>query len=226
VYGRLKKGMSLKAALLTPVEKAEPTPYEYQGQQMRLSQIAKLTGIKPGTLSNRLKSGKTLEEAISAKGKDLFEYQGQQLTLGQIAKLTGMRPQTLNSRIYRSGWTLEKALSEPINTGCRRGGPVCEFKGRQMSRGEIAKVTGIKHATLKRRLGKGKTLEEAADYQRSKLHTFQGQQMALPEIARQTGVDYRLLLQRVNKLGWSIERATTTPVRPKAGSKAQLPLAA
>jgi hypothetical protein len=40
--------------------------YDYQGQALPLFQIGKLCGVPCGTLSNRMRRGMTLEQAIQA----------------------------------------------------------------------------------------------------------------------------------------------------------------
>jgi len=53
------------------------------------------------------------EQANNHRSNVNLSHGGQTLTLTQWAERIGMRPQTLWARIYRNGWSVERALSEP-----------------------------------------------------------------------------------------------------------------
>ena len=64
---RLKRGWSLESALTTPPgERRDNRKYlTFNGMTLPFSQMAKHYGLKPPTLSMRLKRGMTLEEALT-----------------------------------------------------------------------------------------------------------------------------------------------------------------
>lgn len=92
--------------------------YEYKGEMLDLSEIARREGMNYRTLRSRiLDYGWTLEEALqrshlkwSKKKADLFDYKGQQLTLKQIAKLEGIGYTTLYNRVNNIGLSLDEAI--------------------------------------------------------------------------------------------------------------------
>ncbi|MFN3362827.1 MAG: hypothetical protein ACK40W_02610 [Allorhizobium sp.] len=99
-------------------------------------------GIPPRMITNRIRSGWTVEEAITkpmpAKpGAELDEYDfreprgihrlvhnGQSRTLAEWAKALGIQHATLYQRI-REGWTVETALNTPLVS---KNGPQTRFR--------------------------------------------------------------------------------------------------
>ncbi len=47
---------------------------------------------------------------------DRLTYQGQTKTIGEWAKDCGLSKNTFQARIYKYGWSIEKALSTPLDT--------------------------------------------------------------------------------------------------------------
>lgn len=103
----------------------EATRYQFNGEMLRLSDIAVLTGIPTNTLRTRLASGKTLEQATANtdyRGScykkprkcmaQKYSYRGEMLTLKEIGEKTGISLATIYSRYY-SGWTIDE-LGEPL----------------------------------------------------------------------------------------------------------------
>lgn len=56
--------------------------------------------------------------------------------------------------------------------------------------------------------------EQANNRRSSRLITYQGETLTSAEWTRRTGLARHIIEQRLDKLGWSVERAFTTPVRP------------
>lgn len=87
---------------------------EFQGKTLTMSQWANAISVSRGTLTNRLKTGWTIEEALTVpveKNPLTLEFQGQRLTVLQWAKKTGVDVRTIRYRISR-GWTIEEALTK------------------------------------------------------------------------------------------------------------------
>lgn len=57
--------------------------------------------------------------------------------------------------------------------------------------------------------------QQANNKRSNHLITFQGESLTLSEWAKKFNISYTALKQRINKLGWTVERALTTPVRKK-----------
>jgi hypothetical protein len=58
-------------------------------------------------------------------------------------------------------------------------------------------------------------IENGNNKRNNTLYEWRGESLTLPEWARRTGINYGALQSRVDRLGWSIERALTTPIRPR-----------
>lgn len=88
----------------------------YKGEYLNFIEFSNAAGILPGTLRYRMKKhGLSREEAAKdlPENKIKKEFKGQRRSLTEWASCYGMPHQTLRSRLFR-GWSLEKALQEPI----------------------------------------------------------------------------------------------------------------
>lgn len=63
------------------------------------------------------------------------------------------------------------------------------------------------------------SLEQGANTRKNHVLTFRGQTLHVAEWARRIGISHSLLLARVGRLGWSIEKALSTPSRPRRRSR-------
>ncbi|MDE4173664.1 hypothetical protein PXK01_05830 [Phaeobacter sp. PT47_59] len=166
----------------------------------------------------------------------------------------GITPDTITRRL-RNGWPVAKAITTPVTakpgdklTGSYLDAALGEvkpkpkkprqprrrstdlfltFNGEERSLYDWAKLTGIKHATLRRRYKKGWRIEDILTlpvqtgsakrlgYNKRETDiylTYDGEERNLSEWARVTGIPYSTLNNRIRK-GWSVERALTQPVR-------------
>ncbi len=62
-----------------------------------------------------------LEQARNRTNNAKFEFQGAWRTLTEIADIVGIAHKTLFSRVNQYGWTLARALAEPVHTNKRNG---------------------------------------------------------------------------------------------------------
>ena len=95
----------------------------YEGKTKTLKQWADSIGISYSTLIHRVDSGWPIEMAletavrptarVSAQDR-LYTYMGESKLLTQWAKEYGIRFSTLRQRIERQGWSIERALTTPI----------------------------------------------------------------------------------------------------------------
>ena len=85
----------------------------HNGKTQTQAQWAKELGIKQGTLSLRLKSGMSIEQAlVGANLKTvLIEFNGVTDSLSGWARRTGIRREALHKRIRVRGWSPEQALT-------------------------------------------------------------------------------------------------------------------
>lgn len=99
----------------------------WKGQYLTLKEIAKMEGINPQTLANRISRGWDLDTAVKRAtdvkiNTTLYSWKGQEQTLRQIASQEGVDYRRLYTRVYR-GWSLERAIAAPA----------CEPNGRRES---------------------------------------------------------------------------------------------
>lgn len=99
----------------------------WKEQYLTLKEIAKMEGINPQTLANRISKGWDLDTAVKHAtnvkiNTTLYSWKGQMQTLRQIASQEGVDYQRLYTRVYR-GWSLERAIAAPA----------CEPNGRRES---------------------------------------------------------------------------------------------
>ena len=61
-----------------------------------------------------------LEQGNNTRRNRILEYNGETHTLTEWAQIKGMKLSTLSARINSYGWTIEKALSEPLHEEQKR----------------------------------------------------------------------------------------------------------
>lgn len=120
LYGRFRRGWSVKRALTTP-RKPQGKFITYDGQTQRVSDWAKELGVHSHTLHSRLNAGWTIKEAFTTPLRQkrtsyrhprarLYTYDGRTQSLLEWARELGFAKGTLISRL-KLGWTVEQALS-------------------------------------------------------------------------------------------------------------------
>mgnify|MGYP001618838060 CR=1 FL=1 len=62
--------------------------------------------------------------------------------------------------------------------------------------------------------------EQAANTSQKRLLTLNGRTQRLCEWSAETGIRSQLLITRMGRLGWSVEKALTTPVQSRSGASA------
>lgn len=86
--------------------------YDYCGERLTLSEIARRTGFKEATLRSRISAGKTLEQALSMPGRQKYWLNGAEATLAEWAVALNIPFNKLYSRVITLGWSLERAIRE------------------------------------------------------------------------------------------------------------------
>ncbi|KAA9018278.1 hypothetical protein F4U96_09205 [Sphingobium limneticum] len=105
-------------------------PITYRGVTKTMSEWASDKGISPTAMSHRLTTyGWTLDEALgdtprtAARGypKQYFiEWQGVRRHVSEWAAQAGMSSDCLLGRINRLGWTMDRAMTEPVRSYGRK----------------------------------------------------------------------------------------------------------
>lgn len=154
----------------------------------------------------------------------LHELFGRRDTIAGHCRRLGISPaSTIYSRVNKLGWTLERAVNHRAHGSAQK---IYAF-GQWKTRREWAESTGLSQACIWQRLRRGWSVEEAltTPHKRSayypknaRLITFRGETKCLAEWAREAGLTDKLIDKRL-RLGWSIERALTTPLRQQGRSR-------
>lgn len=127
---------------------------------LTLDRINSAGNYKPGNC--RWADWHTQENNRSINRRITFE--DQTLTLAQWARVIGCSPEAIGWRL-KAGWSVERALTEPMRPDRRRGNPDRErrltFDGRSLTIAEWADECGLKYTTLAERLNRGWSVEQA-----------------------------------------------------------------
>lgn len=155
----------------------KPKLYRYKRRWLSLSELAELSGLPASTIRDRMKSGKTPEEAVS---RDTFEqeamvvsYRGQEHTLEEWAKIDWVKRRKITksklyARLYQDPvWTKEEAFGDALRErpGAKKitvetpDGPV------EKTMTAWSKHTGIPLATISMRRSRGWTDAQALGFE-------------------------------------------------------------
>lgn len=131
---------------------------EYNGERKTLKEWSRETGLSDACISERLKFGWSIEEAITIPSKvevKYYEYNGEAHTIGEWAKIYGLHIDCLRGRLQRLGWDIEKALTTKDTK------KYVEYNGEKKTIKEWADEYGLNKHCLKYRLQKGWDIEKA-----------------------------------------------------------------
>jgi hypothetical protein len=120
----------------------------------------------------------------------------------KIAEQNEISKNTMKSRVYRSGWTVQEAITIPA-VKCR-----IKQETNYTNYLDLAEKNGIKKKTLISRVSRGwpPILSALATVKRGKSE--------FARKAEKSGINYGTYRSRINKLGWAKEQAATIPSLP------------
>ncbi|CAI8880703.1 transposase [Bacillus sp. IT-79MI2] len=137
----------------------------------------------------------------------------------EIAKKNGIPRRNVNQRVQFLGWTIERAITEPIFKSART-----KYKGYV----ERAEKNGIPYKTFIARVNQLKwSLEEAAETHVLSIEEINNRRLKKKQkitneqfaIAQSNGILKSTLRTRVFTYKWDIKRAITTPPNIKHRAK-------
>ena len=99
--------------------KANTVWVEHEGQKVPLVALAESLGIPRARLYQRvvvrgMPVSAAIKEGLNYPSQEV-EFNGVRKTLKEWAKESGLKPHTLYYRVNKLGWSVERALSEPVN---------------------------------------------------------------------------------------------------------------
>lgn len=214
----------------------EPKKYDfvYEGKEYKqksLKEISEITGINATTLQKRILRGRSIQEAIDFKRvkrnkvKNLydFEFEGikyYQKSLSEIAEITNISKGLLEHRLKRVN-----SIQESIDFKRSRINKVKNlynfvYEGQEYYQKTLkyaSEITGINYDALQTRILRGRSIQEAIDFKRTKrnkvknLYDFEYEgkeykQKSIPEIAEIVNISKGSLAKRLER-GKSIQEA-------------------
>lgn len=84
-------------------------------------------------------------QTINRRGQVMYQYEGESLTLPEICQRTGINYRTMRNRLFRTGMTLEEALSH--NLGDITANGLRKIR-ESVTRSNIARATGAQGVKL------------------------------------------------------------------------------
>lgn len=95
--------------------------------------------------------------------REITDHQGRKFkNCAEMCDFWGVDLENYNSRVHSHKWTKERALTTPVKTRIRRKLPTTDHQGRTFESFEqLARQYAMCPDTLKRRLKRGLSLEEA-----------------------------------------------------------------
>jgi len=103
----------------------------------------------------RLATQKT--QGNNRRTNKLLTFQGTTRTISEWADTAGIPRKTLEKRVSKYGWTVERALTTPVNAHHER----LTFRGETHSVKKWADISGLNCSTIHHRLDNGWTVEDA-----------------------------------------------------------------
>jgi len=128
----------------------------------------------------------------------------------EIAEKNGISYQTAHRRVYMYNWSIERAITQPVQKINRRYDGWKDWKHKAL----VSKSTFVKRVNMgwgerKAAMTPPMSFSDAAKM-KSKYTERQ------KRIAKENGVSMTLVSHRVTRMGWSVHKAITTPPRSKS----------
>ncbi|MDM5121990.1 GIY-YIG nuclease family protein [Aeromonas rivipollensis] len=251
---RLKDGMTIEEALTTPKQTAVKTREANGFKQVvegveyhSLRQISDAYAVNYNTMYKRYERGcrgdsllmpKEIknyveeEEVVKPEKKHSFKVEFEGVTyrnLNELCDAFGVKRVTYRSRLNK-GYSKREALGiDPIEDGRRERRDKYEYQGKMMTLSEISEISGSSVSTIRDRLNRGATVEQAIskEVQRSlfKQRKSVNRRKAVnlevggvvygsyKALAEAYDMPYHVVNSRITHYGWSPEDA----VNPELG---------
>lgn len=154
---------------------------------------------------------KTIQQQQRNKSSNRpYEYNGEIHLLPEWAEILHLDYNLLRSRVGDYGWTLEQAITEPINSKVKIERRRIEYKGENLTIKEWSKKLGISESTIRGRLNHSENPEFVLNTGKNKrkdsiIIEYNGKTQSLKQWSIELGINYGTLKRRIYK-GYSIEK--------------------
>lgn len=166
----------------------------HNGETLNVAQWSRRLGISAVTIHTRLKSGQSIEQALSQQANPRerrYEHDGKNLTLKEWSSINGVCVATIRSRLSK-GWSIERALSTSVEHA--EGERIRHFQSFATKNHRDRRVAG-RSATSN-----------------TPIYTCGGESLTMKQWAERLAMNVNALHQRMSK-GWSLEQTLTTPAK-------------
>lgn len=157
-FGRIGIGWSVEKALTTPIDFQPANAKsitDHTGKTYKsISSLCKAWNMTRSTYNARIKSGWTIEQALTTPQKQIrinkqscFDHKGIEYeSLNAMCNQYGIARHTYSTRVDKLGWTIEKALTTPnIISGTK----CIDFMGREFpTKNDMAHYYGLPNYLL------------------------------------------------------------------------------
>jgi len=154
---------------------------------------------------------KTIQQQQRNKSSNRpYEYNGEIHLLPEWAEILGLDYDLLRSRVVNHGWTLEQAITEPINSKVKMDKIKIEYKGEKLTIKEWSQKLGISEHLIRSRMFHSKDPEfilKVGKHKkpRERLIEYNGKTKNIKEWAKELGMNYGTIKRRIYK-GYPIEK--------------------
>ena len=232
VYG---KGMSVANAIKVNktimVRNQGLVEYTIDGMTKTLLEWCNDYEVPLKTVSERLSYGWDIKDAITRPIRDIeakyiitamHDGEEKSLTINEWAVILNCCQTTILGRIAKNGWSPEKAVTTPVKPRSRMISAMHDGELKTLNMDSWSKLTGVPLRMIQKRVSRdGMTYEDAvttplAQYWGKKItaeHDGKIKTLHVREWAELLGCNSATIYDRINKLGWSPEKAVTTPVK-------------
>lgn len=103
------------------------------------------------------------EQLNNTRRNVYYEYEGERITAFELARRKGLLPGILSHRL-KKGWSIEKALNEPVVENARHrrcDREFLEYNGERLTAHQWSKKIGIDAGSIRSRLRRGWTIDRA-----------------------------------------------------------------
>lgn len=167
--------------------------YNYNGEMLTKTEIARKVGVSDVTLSNKLKQTGNIDEAIrlALAGKQKFygemvEYNGEMLTIPAVARLNSITSVTLK-KYYEEKGNIYEALKIAKEASAKHKMKII-YRGKQTTITALAKMKNVNPDSLRNAINQTDSLDAAIDLclkrKEKILIEFKGREQTFTEIAR------------------------------------------
>jgi len=208
--GRMKRGMSLEDAILTPNKRSKPI--SYLGKDFTsFAEFCDFHGISRATARSRLRANWALDDIINkpARYGVKVTYRGKEYSsISALCRELNVSYELVYKRIHRFGWSVEEA----VETSKIKGRSV-QVAGKNFTTlAAAAKHYGISPGLLHWRISTGwpidKAIEPNAEVATRKPIEIDGEFFdSLSSAARAYGLNPFTFMARIQKSNWTLEQA-------------------